>query len=69
MNKGDLAFVLSLELALLPTRAITATFPLFSMRLSRGSVDCSALIKKENQVFLIYKEIQNGAVAKSYIYD
>ncbi len=25
------------------------------------------LIKKENQIFLIYKEIQNGAVAKSYI--
>jgi hypothetical protein len=25
--------------------------------------DC-ALIKKENQVFLIYKEVQNGAVAK-----
>jgi hypothetical protein len=22
--------------------------------------------KKENQTFLIYKEIQNGAVAKSY---
>jgi hypothetical protein len=26
-----------------------------------------ALIKKENQSFLINKEIQNGAVAKSYI--
>ncbi len=25
------------------------------------------LIKKENQIFLIYKEIQNGAVAKSYM--
>ncbi len=25
------------------------------------------LIKKENQIFLIYKEIQSGAVAKSYI--
>jgi hypothetical protein len=25
-----------------------------------------ALIKKENQIFLIYKEIQSGAVAKSY---
>ncbi len=23
--------------------------------------------KKENQIFLIYKEIQNGAVAKSYM--
>jgi len=26
-----------------------------------------ALIKKKNQIFLIYKEIQNGAVAKSYM--
>jgi hypothetical protein len=26
-----------------------------------------ALIKKENKSFLIYKEIQKGAVAKSYI--
>jgi len=25
-----------------------------------------AQIKKENQIILIYKEIQNGAVAKSY---
>ncbi len=25
------------------------------------------LIKKENQIFLIYKEIQSGAVAKSYM--
>jgi hypothetical protein len=24
-------------------------------------------VKKENQIFLIYKEIQNGAVAKSYM--
>jgi hypothetical protein len=23
--------------------------------------------KKENQIFFIYKEIQNGAVAKSYM--
>ncbi len=23
--------------------------------------------KKENQIFLLYKEIQNGAVAKSYM--
>jgi hypothetical protein len=23
--------------------------------------------KEENQIFLIYKEIQNGAVAKSYV--
>jgi hypothetical protein len=25
------------------------------------------LIKKENQIFLIYKKIKNGAVAKSYM--
>jgi hypothetical protein len=25
------------------------------------------LIKKENQIFLIYKEIKNGEVAKSYM--
>jgi hypothetical protein len=25
------------------------------------------LIKKENKIFLIYKEIQTGAVAKSYM--
>jgi hypothetical protein len=25
--------------------------------------------KKENQIFLIFKEIQNGAVAKSYMTD
>ncbi len=25
------------------------------------------LIKKKNQIFLIYKEIQKGAVAKSYM--
>ncbi len=27
----------------------------------------ATLIKKENQIFLIYKEIQMGAVAKSYM--
>jgi hypothetical protein len=27
------------------------------------------LIKKKKIIFLIYKEIQNGAVAKSYTYD
>ena len=29
--------------------------------------DISHADKKENKIFLIYKEIQNGAVAKSYI--
>jgi hypothetical protein len=27
----------------------------------------TALIKKKNQIFLIYKEIQNGAVVKSFM--
>jgi hypothetical protein len=30
-------------------------------------VHASYTDKKENQIFLIYKEIQNGAVAKSYM--
>ncbi len=38
------------------------------MKLITMSGYFSALIKKENQIFLIYREIQNGAVAKSYIY-
>ncbi len=32
----------------------------------RGS-SAPTLIKKENRIFLMYKEIQSGAVAKSYI--
>jgi hypothetical protein len=35
-----------------------------------GSIEVSgfpALIKKENQIFLINEEIQSGAVAKSYM--
>jgi len=28
-----------------------------------------SLIKKENQIFLIYKDIHSGAVAKSYTYE
>jgi hypothetical protein len=28
---------------------------------------CELTDKKENQIFLIYKEIQSGAVAKSFI--
>jgi hypothetical protein len=30
-----------------------------------GSYPCTD--KKENQIFLIYKEIQTGAIAKSYM--
>ncbi len=25
--------------------------------------------KQENKIFLIYREIQNGVIAKSYMYD
>ncbi len=42
----------------------------FSARRPAGLVTLAVLLctdKKENQIFLIYKEIQNGAVAKSYI--
>ncbi len=34
---------------------------------SAKAVVYSTLIKKENQIFLIYEEIQSGAVAKSYM--
>ncbi len=47
---------------------------LFGMRLNarmrargQGFLQCCTRIKKENQIFLIYKEIQSGAVAKSYL--
>jgi hypothetical protein len=33
----------------------------------RPKINDNALIKKENQIFLIYKEILNGAVGKSYM--
>jgi hypothetical protein len=33
-----------------------------------GSLHCYT-DKNDNQIFLIYKEIQRGAVAKSYIYE
>jgi hypothetical protein len=32
-----------------------------------GSASILTLRKKENKIFLIYKEIQSGAVAKSYM--
>ncbi len=38
--------------------------PLYLSRLLRLHTD-----KKRNQIFLIYKEIQKGSIAKSYIYD
>jgi hypothetical protein len=34
---------------------------------SIGSSERSALTKKKKKIFLIFKEIQNGAVAKSYM--
>jgi hypothetical protein len=30
-------------------------------------IGCAYIDKKENQIFLIYREIQSGAVAKSYM--
>jgi hypothetical protein len=33
----------------------------------RGNFIVGYTEKKENKIFLIYKEIQNGAVAKSYM--
>jgi|LakMenE01Jun11ns_1017448.scaffolds.fasta_scaffold8050748_1 hypothetical protein len=29
----------------------------------------NTLVEKENEIFLIYKEIQMGAVTKSYLYE
>jgi hypothetical protein len=40
---------------------------LFQFTASMAAVLYSTLIKKENQIFLIYKEIQMGAVAESYM--
>ncbi len=37
-----------------------------SQAITTSMYDCT-LIRKENQIFLIYKEIQSGAVAKSYM--
>ncbi len=36
-------------------------------RLARVGFDCGTLVKKDNQIFLKYKEIQNGSGAKSYV--
>jgi hypothetical protein len=37
----------------------------FNRRMLVGGGECTD--KKESKLFLIYKEIQNGAVAKSYV--
>jgi hypothetical protein len=37
-------------------------------KVGRGSLPSPYTDKKENKIFLIYKEIQMGAVAKSYIW-
>ncbi len=41
----------------------------YSKRFRKTKLSCKAkhTNKKENQIFLIYKEIQNGAVAKSFM--
>ncbi len=46
-----------------PLYKLTNIFPLKSMRV----IMLQYTDKKENQIFLIYKEIQCGAVAKSYM--
>ncbi len=33
----------------------------------KDDTSCSTLIKNKNLIFLIYNEIQNGAVVKSYM--
>jgi hypothetical protein len=43
------------------------SLPPFILMFYRVSFSSSLTDKKENQVFLIYKEIQNGAVAKSFM--
>jgi hypothetical protein len=40
---------------------------MFRKVLSSSSSVEATLIKKENKILLIYKEIQNGVVAKSYM--
>ncbi len=36
-------------------------------RIGKRAERCLALLKKKRKYFLIYREIQNGAVAKSYM--
>jgi hypothetical protein len=38
----------------------------YTVFMTKYSEPCCALIKKENKIFLIYKEIQMGSGAKSY---
>ena len=46
---------------------VSPTGPSMSgLKISRGQ-HRSSCIKKENKIFFIYKVIQNGAVAKSYM--
>ncbi len=44
-----------------------ATTALLVIDLKTSARSAATLIKKENQIFLIYREIRNGAVAKSYM--
>jgi hypothetical protein len=51
-------------------KGIVTQDSLIYLRIQRDNLSCwkrSHTDKKENQIFLIYKEIQNGAVAKSYM--
>jgi hypothetical protein len=63
-----------LKISLSAKTAITVTLPHLFLSLSSFCLEEKTLPtlaaytdKKENQLFLIYKEIQNGAVAKSYM--
>jgi hypothetical protein len=48
--------------------SIELSRPIYSICISSTTFS-SYTDKKENQIFLIYKEIRSGAVAKSYIYE
>jgi hypothetical protein len=48
-------------------KSIQVFSPYVQYKNSAESVVISLHCKKENKLFLIYEEIQNGAVAKSYM--
>jgi hypothetical protein len=50
-----------------PKAVLSHTFQGSQYTAPTGLFTCTD--KKENQIFLIYKELQSGAVANSYIYE
>ena len=48
-------------------RKVTGTWELFPVTRESGISGTCCTDKKENQIFLIYKAFQSGAVAKSYM--